>query len=41
MISTIITELGNAFGKVVDLVGNFFGDDGLFGAIENLSTNIF
>ena len=41
MISTIITELSNAFGKVVGLVGDFFGQEGLFGAIGDLSSNIF
>lgn len=41
MISTIITELSNAFGKVVELVGDFFGQEGLFGAIGDLSSKIF
>ena len=41
MISTIITELSKAFGEVVGLVGDFFGQEGLFGAIGDLSSNIF
>lgn len=39
MISTIITELSNAFELVVGLVGT--GLDGVFGAVGNLSSNIF
>ena len=41
MISEIITTLGTAFEQVVDLVGDFFGQEGLFGAIGDLSSNIF
>ena len=41
MISTIIDALGKAFTEVVDLVGDFFGQEGLFGAIGDLSSNIF
>ena len=39
MISTILTELSNAFGLVVGLVGT--GLDGVFEAVGNLSSNIF
>ena len=39
MISNLITELSNAFGLVVGLVGT--GLDGVFEAVGNLSSNIF
>ena len=41
MITQLITELSGAFGKVVDLVGKFLGDEGVFGAIGDLSSSIF
>ena len=41
MISEIITALSGAFTQVVTLVGDFFGEEGLFGAIGDLSSNIF
>ena len=41
MIDTIVGALGTAFGQVVGLVTNFFGENGLFGAIESLSSGIF
>ena len=39
MINQLITALGNAFTQVVNLVGG--GLDGVFGAVGNLSSNIF
>ena len=41
MIETIVNALSGAFSQVVTLVGNFFGEEGLFGAIESLSSGIF
>ena len=41
MITQLINELSGAFTKVVDLVGDFFGQEGVFGAIGALSSNIF
>ena len=39
MIEQLINTLSGAFTKVVDLVGG--GLDGVFGAVGNLSSNIF
>ena len=39
MIEQLINALSGAFTKVVDLVGG--GLDGVFEAVENLSSNIF
>ena len=41
MIDTIVGALGTAFGQVVGVVETFLGDEGLFGAIESLSSGIF
>lgn len=39
MISDLITALSTAFARVVNLVGG--GLDGVFGAVEQLSSGIF
>ena len=41
MISEIIGALSTAFTSVVELVEQFLGDEGLFGAIGDLSSNLF
>lgn len=41
MITQLIDALSGAFTEVVDVVTAFFGDDGVFGAIGDLSSNIF
>lgn len=41
MITQLIGAISGAFSKVVELVGNALGDEGVFGAIETLSTNVF
>ena len=41
MIETIVNALSGAFTQVVGVVTAFFGDEGLFGAIESLSSGIF
>jgi len=41
MISQLIGALSDAFGLVVGLVGDFFGEDGVFGAINDLSSQVF
>lgn len=45
MIETLITTLETAFEQVIGLVEGFFGageeEGGVFGAIGNLSSNLF
>ena len=41
MITQLIDALSDAFTEVVGVVTKFFGDDGVFGAIGDLSSNIF
>ena len=41
MITQLIDALSGAFTQVVGVVTAFFGDDGVFGAISDLSSNIF
>ena len=41
MIDTIVQALSGAFTQVVGVVETFLGDEGLFGAIESLSSGIF
>ena len=41
MITQLIDAISDAFSAVVGLVGGFFGENGVFGAIGDLSSNIF
>jgi hypothetical protein len=41
MITQLISALSDAFTEVVGVVTGFFGQDGVFGAIGDLSSNIF
>jgi hypothetical protein len=41
MIEQLITAVSNAFTRVVTLVGDIFGGEGIFGAIGDLSSNVF
>ena len=41
MITQLISALSGAFTEVVGVVTQFFGEEGVFGAIGDLSSNIF
>ena len=41
MITQLIDALSGAFTEVVGVVTQFFGQEGVFGAIADLSSNIF
>ena len=41
MITQLIDALSDAFTEVVDFVTGFFGEEGVFGAIGTLSSNVF
>ena len=41
MITKLIGALSDAFTEVVGVVTKFFGEEGVFGAIGDLSSNIF